>query len=94
MKRARHTKEGASSPVRYLDASEQLGKYTLVWLFWPFMLVTIGIWWGLNSWLLMPDWSAWVFLGAAAVVYVVIGLLGMQLVLFASRLLGRQSNLR
>ncbi|GEM_PF-6302901 len=81
-------------PVRYLDVPEQLWNYTLLWFFWPSLLVTLGVWWGLNNWLHMPDWTAWVFLGAAAAIYVVIGLRGPQLLLFASRLLGRQSNLR
>jgi hypothetical protein len=81
-------------PVRYLAVPEQLGKYTLVWFFWPSLLVSLGVWWELNNWLHMPDWTAWVFLGAAAVIYVVVGLRGLQLLLFASRLLGRQSNLR
>jgi hypothetical protein len=80
-------------PVRYLEVPEQLWKYTLVWLFWPALLMTLGIWWGLNSWLRMPDWTAWIFLGAAAAIYVVIGLRGPQLLLYASRLLGRESNL-
>jgi hypothetical protein len=87
--------EGASfegrgqEPVRYLDVPESLGKYTLVWFFWPSLLVGLGIWWGLNIWLRMPDWTAWLFVAGAAVLYVVIGLRGRQLLLFGSRLLGR-----
>jgi len=76
-------------PVRYLGAQEQLWKYTLVWFFWPSLLVTLGVWWGLNNWLHMQDWTAWVFLAAAAAIYVVIGLRGPRILLFASRLFGR-----
>jgi hypothetical protein len=81
-------------PVRYLDVPERLWRYTLVWLFWPSLLVTLGIWWGLNSWRHMPDGTAWVFLGVAAAMYVVVGLRGPQLLLLASRWLGRQTNPR
>ena len=82
-----------NEPVRYLDVPERLWKYTLLWFFWPSLLVTLGVWWEVNSWLHMPDWTAWVFLAAAAAIYAVIGLSGAQLLTFASRLLGRQSNL-
>ena len=85
-------KARGDEPVRYLGAQEQLWKYTLVWFFWPSLLVTLGVWWGLNNWLHMQDWTAWVFLGAAAAIYVVIGLRGPRILLFASRLLGRQSH--
>jgi len=53
------------------------------------MLAGLGVWWGLNNWLRMPDWSAWLFVAGAAVLYVVIGLRGRQLLSFGSRLLGR-----
>ena len=75
--------------VRYLDAPESLGKYTLLWFFWPALLVALGIWYGLNNLLRMPDWTAWLFVTGAAVLYVVAGLRGRQLLLFGSRLLGR-----
>lgn len=81
-------------PIRYLDVPEQLWKYTLVWFFWPSLLAGLGVWWGLNNWLRMPDWTAWLFVAGAAVLYVVIGLRGRQLLLFGSRLLGRQSGSR
>ena len=76
-------------PVRYLDVPEQLGKYTLVWFFWPSLLAGLGVWWWLNNWLRMPAWSAWLFVTGAAVLYIVVGLRGRQLLLFGSRLLGR-----
>jgi len=76
-------------PVRYLDVPEQLSKYTLVWFFWPSLLAGLGVWWVFNNWLHMPDWSAWLFVAGAAVLYVVIGLRGRQLLLLGSRLLGR-----
>jgi hypothetical protein len=82
------------TPVRYLEVHEQLWKYTLVWLFWPSLLVTLGVWWGLNNWLHLPDWTAWFFLGAAAALYVVVGLRGHQLLSLASRLRGRRPDLR
>jgi hypothetical protein len=63
-----------------------------MWFFWPSLLATLGLWWWLNDWLHMPDWTAWVFLGAAAVIYGVIGLRSGPFLSFASRLLGRQSN--
>jgi hypothetical protein len=80
-------------PVRYLDVPEQLWKYTLVWFFWPSLLAGLGVWWGLNSWLRMPDSTAWLFVAGAAVLYVVIGLRGPQLLVVGSRFLGRRSNL-
>jgi hypothetical protein len=76
-------------PVRYLDVPESLGQYTLLWFFWPSILAALGVWYGLNNWLRMPDWSAWLFVAGAAVLYVVVGLRGRQVLLFASRLLGR-----
>jgi hypothetical protein len=76
-------------PVRYLDVPESLGKYTLLWFFWPALLAALGIWYGLNNWLRLPDWTAWFFVAGAAVLYVVVGLRGRQLLLFGSRLLGR-----
>jgi hypothetical protein len=88
------SKGKGAEPVRYLEAPERMWMYTLVWLFWPSLLLTLGIWWGLNNWLHMPDGTAWVFLGSAAAIYLVIGLRGPQLLLLASRLLGRQSNPR
>jgi len=48
--------------VRYLDVPEQLSKYTLVWFFFPSLLAGLGVWWGLNNWLRMPDWTAWLSL--------------------------------
>jgi len=44
-------KARGDEPVRYLGAQEQLWKYTLVWLFWPSLLITLGVWWWLNNWL-------------------------------------------
>ena len=82
-------KGGGREPVRYLDVPEQLSKYTLVWFFWPSLLAGLGVWWGLNNRLRMPDWTAWLFVTGAAVLYVVIGLRGRQLLLFGSRLIGR-----
>lgn len=76
-------------PVKYLDVPESLGKYTLLWFFWPALLAALGIWYGLNNWLRWPDWSAWFFVAGAALLYVVAGLRGRQLLLFGSRLLGR-----
>ena len=76
-------------PVRYLDVPESMGKYTLFWFFLPSLLAGLGVWYGLDNWLRMPDWSAWLFVAGAAVLYVVIGLRGRQLLLFGSRLLGR-----
>lgn len=87
--------EGAQSkgmgrePVRYLDVPESLGKYTLLWFFWPALLAALGVWYGLDSWLRMPDWTAWLFVAGAAVLYVAVGWRGRQLLLFGSRLLGR-----
>jgi hypothetical protein len=80
-------------PVRYLDdVPDNLWRHKLFWLFWPSQLAALGAWYVLNNWLHMESWTAWVFIGAAVVIYVVIGLRGPQLLLFGSRLLGRQSG--
>lgn len=80
---------GSREPVRYLDVPDRLSSYTLLWFFWPSLLVALGVWWGLNNWLHMADWTAWIFVSGAAVIYVVIGLRGPQLLSSGSRLLGR-----
>lgn len=82
-------KRRGEETVRYLDVPESLGKYTLFWFFWPVLLAALGIWYGLNNWLRLPDWTAWLYVAGAAVLYVVAGLRGRQLLLFGSRLLGR-----
>lgn len=70
------------------------GSGKLFWFLYPSILVALGIWWALNHWLHLPDWTAWIYVGVAMAIYVVIGLRGPQLLKFGSRLLGRQSNLR
>jgi len=84
----------AREPVRYLDVPDNLWSYTLLWFFWPSLLVALGVWWALNNWLHMADWTAWIFVGGAMVIYVVIGLRGRQLLLFGSSLLGGHTKLR
>ena len=80
---------GGEEPARYLDVPESLGKYTLLWFFWPSLFAALGVWYGLNSWIGMPEWTAWLFVAGGAVLYVVVGFRGRQLLLFGSRLLGR-----
>src|SRR5438552_11715537 len=87
--KARHSKVEAGSPSGIWTSRSSCRNYTLVWFFWPSLLAGLGVWWGVNNWLPMPDWTAWLFVAGAAVLYVVIGLRGRQLLLFGSRLIGR-----
>lgn len=83
----------ALEPIRYLDdAPDDLWRHKLFWFFWPSQGIALGAWYLLNNWLHMPDWTAWLFVVGAVVIYVVIGLRGPQLLSFGSRLLGRRST--
>jgi hypothetical protein len=82
-------------PIRYLDdVPDDLWRHKLLWFLYPSLLVALAVWWGLNQWLHLPDWTGWISVVIAMAIYVVIGLRGPQLVAFGSRVLGRQSNLR
>jgi hypothetical protein len=82
-------------PVRYLDdvPEDHWGRGKLFWFLYPTVLIALGIWWALNHWLHLPEWTGWVFVGVSMAIYVVIGMLGPHLLLFGSRLRGRQSKL-
>lgn len=80
-------------PIRYLDdVPENLWRHKLFWLFWPSCLAALGVWYVLDNWLHLETWTAWLFVGVAVAIYVVIGLRGPQLLLFATKLIGRQSK--
>jgi hypothetical protein len=82
-------------PVRYIDdvPDDYWGRGKLFWFLYPSLLIALGIWWALNHWLHLPEWTGWVSVGVAMAIYIVIGVRGRQLLVFGSRLLGRQSRL-
>lgn len=82
-------------PIQYADnLPDSLWRHKLFWLLYPFLLVALGIWWALNEWLHLPEWTGWISVGLATAICVLIGLRGPQLLSFGSRLLGRQPKLR
>ena len=72
------------------DTPDDRWRDVLLWLFLPSLVAALGIWALLHSWFDLPIAYGWAFVGIDVVMYVVIGWRGRQLLLFASRLLGRR----